>query len=152
MSTPPESGGRLRVWSQLAARCIRATESPPPETASANGALKGEPKRSSAAANRRCSAPASASASAAHGVAAFGAGARRDRGACLRVFRRERGKGGTAFIHLAQLEQRQTELEHAVGGARGVRVFLQQLGEIARGSFVILLGGEGDVAGPIERG
>src|SRR6185436_11803229 len=122
-----------------AARCIRATESPPPETARAKGAFSGEPSRSSAVAKRVPSVPLSA----AHGVTALVAGARRDRGTGLRIFRRERGKGGTAFVHLAQLKQGQSELEHAVGRARRRGVSLEQLGKIARRTHVVLLGGKG---------
>ena len=147
--TVPRPSGIACAVSQSAARCISATESPPPDTASAKGAFSGEPSSSRAAANRARDQlrrqPHIASRRSLRG-------ARRDRGTGLRIFRRERGKGGTAFIHLAQLRTGQAELEHAVRRARRRRISLQQLGEIARRVCVILLRRIGDVAGPIQRG
>src|ERR1700682_3212581 len=146
MSTALAPGSFLCSRSQSAVSSISAMESPPPDKAIANG--PGASNRAMATEKRAFRDFRSA----ALGVAAFVARPGRDRRTGVGVFRRERGKGGTAFLHLAQLKERQTELEHAVRRARGFGIFLQQFGEIARGLVVILLGRIGDVSGPIQRG
>src|SRR5882672_5852147 len=131
---------------QSANKCISATESPPPETATAARPFGVKPSRLRA---RKNLALRSRFESAAFVVGALGPRARRDGRRSVGIFCGERDKGGTAFFHLAEFEQRKAELQHAFGGTLSLGIFFQQLGEIACRLGVVLLRRIGDVARPI---
>src|SRR5258707_4939628 len=129
--------GTPHSWScQSVNNCISATESPPPETASAAREAGVTPSRSSATENR---AARFGFESTAFVVGALGPRARRDGRCGVGIFCGERDKCGTAFFHLTKFEQRQPELQHAFGRTLGLGIFLQQFGEIARRLGVVLL-------------
>src|SRR5882724_6141592 len=113
-----------RRLDQSANRCIRAMESPPPETASAQGAAGEIPSRSNARSNRTTRL---LTRSAALVIGALAPGARGDGRRGVRIFCGERDKGGTTFLHLTQFEQRKSELEHSFGCSLSLGIFLQQL-------------------------
>src|SRR6266852_6116604 len=98
-------GGTARASShQSANNCISEMESPPPETASAARAFGGKPSRLRARENRAVR----------FELAAFVVGALdtrpgRDGRRGVGIFCGERDKGGTAFFHLTEFEQRQAE-------------------------------------------
>src|SRR4051794_13768432 len=128
--------GLHSCFAQCRKRCMRATESPPPETARA--ALEAETKASRArlSAKARCR---SRNALLTFVGGALRAGAGCDSLGCVRIFRWERGKSGTTFLHLAQFEQSEPEFQHPFRRALGFGIFLQQLRKVARRFGVILL-------------
>src|SRR6185437_2263514 len=134
--------GSFRAPGQTARRCISATESPPPETATAPGHRLPSPAMD--VAKRAASA-----ASAAGGRFAIALRRGEDRVGGLRVFGFDRAKGGATFLLLSHRDQRLAELEHRVRGAAALRIFLDLLGEGARGTCIILLH-IGYVAHPID--
>src|ERR1051325_11036407 len=150
--------GRLPLFAQWASSSIKATESPPrkPATAPGQGAAS-----AAMAATNRAGKPSSAcglgSAAGffAAGLAAGGGfvllrGARDDGFGGVRVFRREGGKGGTAFLLLVERDQRLTELEHAFRRPRARGIFLELLDKSPRRGGVVLLH-IGNIADPVYR-
>src|SRR5258708_21665387 len=145
------TGGTACVCShQSANNCISAMESPPPETASAARAFGGKPSRLRARENRAVrSRFAPGTLLAAFVVGALDTRPGRDGRRGVGIFCGERDKGGTAFFHLTEFEQRQAEFQHAFGGTLCLRIFFQQLGEIACRLWAILFLRKGVVARPI---
>ncbi len=86
-------------------------ESPPPETARPARAFGGKPSRLRARENRAVRFDL-----AAFVVGALGTRPGRDGRRGVGIFCGERDKGGTAFFHLTEFEQRQAEFQHAFGG------------------------------------
>src|SRR5258706_3155807 len=119
---------------QSANKCMSATESPPPETATAARPFGAKPSRLRARKNRAVRFEL-----AAFVVGALGPRARRDGRRSVGIFCGERDKGGTAFFHLTEFEQRKAELQHAFGGTLSLGIFFQQLGKIACRLGVVLL-------------
>src|SRR6476646_10872374 len=145
------TGGTARVRShQSANNSINAMESPPPETAIAARAFCLKASRLRARKNRAVKSRSEAGTLlAALVVGALGTRPRRDGWRGFGIFCGERDKCGTAFLHLAEFEQRQAEFQHAFRGPLSLGIFLQQLGKIACRLGVILFRRIGDVARPI---
>src|SRR5580704_14199555 len=118
-------GGTQRSSShQPRNNCISAMESPPPETASAARAFGAKPSRLSV--RKNCAVRSRFELAAflsAFVVGALGPRACRDGRRGVGIFCGERDKGCTAFLHLAEFEQRKAELQHAFGGALSLGIF-----------------------------
>ena len=128
--------------------CISATESPPPETAIARSLRAGEKPSS----RQRVAEPAPADRAHLHllsGPARFSRAP--DAWRSIGIFRGERGKSGTTFLHLAHFEQCQSELQHAFGRALRFGYFFISSAKSRAARRIVLLRGIGDVAGPIQR-
>src|SRR5262249_15513458 len=138
-------GSRPVSSAQRARRCINAMESPPPETATMPGHGAPAARRSSIAAKNA----ASRACFAAVRLARVGPLVE-DGFAGLRIFCPERGKGGATFGFLARRDQRLAKLEHGIGRARRVGIFLDDFRETACGVGVILLHIR-DVRNPVDR-
>src|SRR5689334_9255469 len=134
---------RFLFFAHAARRCMSATESPPPETATAPGQGAPVATIASMASMKRVS-----RGSAADGFARLAA-LREDSGCRVWVFCRERGKSGATFLFLARRDQRLAKLQHAIGRPAGGGIFLDHLCEGARCAWIIPLH-IGDVADPID--
>src|SRR5579872_5877827 len=140
-----------RAFAHSARRCIKARESPPPDSATAPGHGAPSPCMASAKARLRppgffCWALDSLTA----GCFAR-AGCRGERGGGrFGVFGLERGKSGASSAGLPLGDQRLAQLQHTVRTAVAVRIFLDLLGKGAGGTGVVVLN-IGNIADPVDR-
>src|SRR5207247_5530943 len=123
----------------------RASESAPPETATAPGHSPPCPRTTPIeSANSACEIASAATGGFAGVERLIGDGFRSGR-----VLVRKRAKGSAAFLFLIHCEQRLAEFQHAVGRALTFGIFFQLLGERARRRRKVLLH-ERNIADPID--
>src|SRR5262245_48101522 len=132
------TGGTSRLARvQSLIRCNRASESPPPESATAPGQGAPASRSSSSIVVKRDERPALALA-----LAGRFARARRLLDEALRgarIFLLERDKGGAAFLLLARGKQGLAELYQAFRRAGACRILLDDFGKCTRRASIVFL-------------